>query len=362
MNISTNNRPSKKQILTGTSKRNEQNDHCWVEDDHEASKFKMRMRKLKENQPLGCSQEHHYHKMLPNSGRPCSSNGASEQVRWLCCRSSRHLDRRLHLSSHIVTSSINYGATITTSTLDTATTTTISTCTASRLSPLSYGDTKRMVSSGLKHPLLFSIIVILSLVALTSDCSNNRLVSAYQLTNNLIANNLPPKFITTTNLATSSSSNPSEIVVRVKEGPGSIGKLIYTLRGEDPDDDPLSFNVMGSMASDLLRIENVPGNQANVYLRKELDRETTESYQVVITLTDGKLGRGNWVSVDCCCYLMDDNNVVVLLENERKMADSFSPCKLSASSLDNNHLNCKLKLEKLTDSKTQMISIKSNPS
>lgn len=119
----------------------------------------------------------------------------------------------------------------------------------------------------------------------------------YQLTNNLIANNLPPKFITSPSGAGAHQASNSEIVVRVKEGPASIGRLIYTLKGEDPDDDPLTFSVMGSTASDLLRIENVPGNQANVFLRKELDRETTESYTVVITLTDGKLGRGNWVSV-----------------------------------------------------------------
>lgn len=126
---------------------------------------------------------------------------------------------------------------------------------------------------------------------------------AYQLTNNLIANNLPPKFVQSTGSQSAMSASStgqggtsSEIVVRVKEGPQSIGRLIYTLRGEDPDDDPLTFGVLGTMASDLLRIENVPGNQANVYLRKELDRETTESHQVVITLTDGKLGKGNWVS------------------------------------------------------------------
>lgn len=119
-------------------------------------------------------------------------------------------------------------------------------------------------------------------------------VHGYQLTNNLIASNLPPKFVTTNSQQMGGSN--SEIVVRVKEGPGSIGKLIYTLRGEDPDDDPITFGVLGSMASDLLRIENVPKNQANVYLKKELDRETTESYQVVITLTDGKLGRGNWIT------------------------------------------------------------------
>lgn len=147
--------------------------------------------------------------------------------------------------------------------------------------------------------LLLSPIVILLLVtigtlfvSIHSKSTTHLAASAYQLTNNLIANNLPPKFVTATN----GQASNSEIVVRVKEGPASIGKLIYTLRGEDPDDDPLTFGVLGSMASDLLRIENVPGNQANVYLRKELDRETTESYQMVITLSDGKLGRGNWVS------------------------------------------------------------------
>lgn len=149
--------------------------------------------------------------------------------------------------------------------------------------------------------LIFSCVILVPLKSSTPSKSTQKespftsslLVSAYQLTNNLIANNLPPKFATS--IAGHQVSN-SEIVVRVKEGPASIGKLINTLKGEDPDEDPLTFGVLGSMASDLLRIENVPGNQANVYLRKELDRETTESHQVVITLTDGKLGRGNWVS------------------------------------------------------------------
>lgn len=140
----------------------------------------------------------------------------------------------------------------------------------------------------LKHSIVITIIFLLLILGQSLSTFS----FAYQLANNLIANNLPPKFITTQAGQTSNS----EIVVRVKEGAASIGKLIFTLKGEDPDDDPLTFGVLGSMASDLLRIENVPGNQANVYLRKELDRETTESYQVVITLTDGKLGRGNWVS------------------------------------------------------------------
>lgn len=140
-----------------------------------------------------------------------------------------------------------------------------------------------------------TIITTISLVLLLNLAKQT---NSYQLANNLIANNLPPKFISSSSSssAAAAAATNSEIVVRVKEGPASIGRLIYTLKGEDPDDDPLTFGVLGSMASDLLRIENVPGNQANVYLRKELDRETTESYQMVITLTDGKLGRGNWIT------------------------------------------------------------------
>lgn len=150
------------------------------------------------------------------------------------------------------------------------------------------------------------LLISLALVCLLSVSHNDLLLgpttvcNAYQLTNNLIANNLPPKFITSNSFGSSAAATNSEIVVRVKEGPQSIGKLIYTLKGEDLDEDQLTFGVLGSMASELLRIENVPGNQANVYLKRELDRETTESHQVVITLTDGKLGRGNWVSIFIC--------------------------------------------------------------
>lgn len=160
-----------------------------------------------------------------------------------------------------------------------------------------HSQTKQHATSNKILSIGLLVITILVFSRLTTICNQ---ASAYQLTNNLIANNLPPKFITGTSGAGTGASggvgSNSEIVVRVKEGSASIGKLIYTLKGEDPDEDPLTFGVLGSLASDLLRIENVPGNQANVYLRKELDRETTESYQVVITLTDGKLGRGNWVS------------------------------------------------------------------
>lgn len=104
--------------------------------------------------------------------------------------------------------------------------------------------------------------------------------------------NFPPRFA-------SQPGDPAEIVLRIKEGPGSLQREIYRLVGEDPDPgDQLQFGVLGAVAADLLRIENhTPArNQASVYLRKELDRETQDSYQLVLTLTDNKLGKGNFVS------------------------------------------------------------------
>lgn len=52
-----------------------------------------------------------------------------------------------------------------------------------------------------------------------------------------------------------------------------IDSHIYTLKGVDPDNDPLVFGKRPSHDSEVIRIENTGGNEANVYLAKELDRE-----------------------------------------------------------------------------------------
>jgi hypothetical protein len=51
------------------------------------------------------------------------------------------------------------------------------------------------------------------------------------------------------------------------------GSRIYHLRGFDPDDDPLKFGVRDQVGNEILRIENVGKNEADVFLKKELDRE-----------------------------------------------------------------------------------------
>lgn len=104
--------------------------------------------------------------------------------------------------------------------------------------------------------------------------------------------NLPPRFKS----EGSDFDSQSEIVVRVKEGASSLNKEIHHLLGDDPDNDPLQFGVLGTIGRDLLRIESISPNEAKIYLKKELDREIQDSYTLVLTLTDGKLGKGNYVS------------------------------------------------------------------
>ena len=133
--------------------------------------------------------------------------------------------------------------------------------------------------------ILLTIIIIEILMQLTSISING--VWANTRTN------LPPRFKSDNN----DFDTQSEIVVRVKEGASSLNKEIYHLYGEDPDNDPLTFGVLGTLGKDLLRIESISKNEAKVYLKKELDREIQDSYTLVLTMTDGKLGKGNYVSI-----------------------------------------------------------------
>ncbi|KPM07825.1 cadherin-23-like protein [Sarcoptes scabiei] len=116
--------------------------------------------------------------------------------------------------------------------------------------------------------------------------------------------NLPPRFKT----EGSDFDSQSEIVVRVKEGDSSLKKEIYHLHGEDPDNDPLTFGVLGTLGKDILRIESISANEAKIYLKKELDREIQDSYTLVLTLTDGKLGKGNYITKSLLLIVEDIND------------------------------------------------------
>lgn len=57
------------------------------------------------------------------------------------------------------------------------------------------------------------------------------------------------------------------------------GSLIYRLRGVDPDGDTLKFGIRDQLGSDILRLEAISSNEANIYLVKELDREVRNSWK-----------------------------------------------------------------------------------
>ncbi|XP_053979716.1 cadherin-23 [Hylaeus volcanicus] len=116
------------------------------------------------------------------------------------------------------------------------------------------------------------------------------------------ARNNPPRFLT---------DGQTEIILRLKEGPDTpVGSLIYRLRGVDPDGDSLTFGVRDQPGSDVIRVENFSPNEANIYLNKLLDRETRDEYALVLTLTDGRLGEGNFLTQSLLLLVEDVNDNV----------------------------------------------------
>ncbi|XP_077287524.1 cadherin 88C [Arctopsyche grandis] len=114
------------------------------------------------------------------------------------------------------------------------------------------------------------------------------------------ATNRPPRFLI---------DGQTEIVIRLKEGPDTpVGNLIYRLRGVDADGDRLQFGVRDQPGSDIFRIESTSANEANVFLAKELDREIRDEYALVLTLTDGHLGDGNFITQSILLLVEDVND------------------------------------------------------
>uniref|UniRef100_A0AAR5PBK0 Cadherin domain-containing protein n=1 Tax=Dendroctonus ponderosae TaxID=77166 RepID=A0AAR5PBK0_DENPD len=112
--------------------------------------------------------------------------------------------------------------------------------------------------------------------------------------------NRPPRFLI---------DGQTEIVLRLKEGNETqIGTLLYKLRAYDADGDRLTFGVKPTADSDVIIIDSTSNNEANVYLNKLLDREEQDEYPLVLTLTDGHLGPGNYVTQSLLILVEDVND------------------------------------------------------
>ncbi|XP_059472366.1 cadherin-23 [Neocloeon triangulifer] len=124
-------------------------------------------------------------------------------------------------------------------------------------------------------------------------------------------NNRPPRFMI---------DGQTEIVLRLKEGTPA-GSLIYRLRGFDPDGDTLTFGVREQAGQEILRIVRINDYEAHIYLRKELDRELKDEYALVLTLTDGRLGEGNFIT----------QSLLIIVEDVNDNAPIFKPYQASIS-------------------------------
>ena len=131
------------------------------------------------------------------------------------------------------------------------------------------------------------------------------------------AANAPPKFI----LDGGQNSPGGDVVVRLKEGPETPpGTKILHLRGHDPDGDRMRFGFRGS-APGLIRIEGGQNGEASVFLERELDAETETEHQILLTLTDGKLGAGKFIT----------QSLILLVEDVNDNAPVFLPYPSSVS-------------------------------
>lgn len=86
------------------------------------------------------------------------------------------------------------------------------------------------------------------------------------------------------------------------------------MQGSDADGDKLTFGIQNSPGSDVINVRTISDTEANVYLAKELDRETRDEYLLVLTLTDGKLGDGNFITQSLLILVEDVNdNIPIFL-------------------------------------------------
>ncbi|KAJ8962164.1 hypothetical protein NQ318_018121 [Aromia moschata] len=119
--------------------------------------------------------------------------------------------------------------------------------------------------------------------------------------------NRPPRFLI---------DGQTEIVLRLKEGADTpVGTLIYKLRGFDADGDSLKFGIRSSPESNVIRVESTSPTEANVYLNKLLDREEQDEYALVLTLTDGHLGHGNYITQSLLLLVEDINDNTPVFKN-----------------------------------------------
>ena len=165
-----------------------------------------------------------------------------------------------------------------------------------RSKTLNHQVSSRAIGRIRSSPLSSTIFLLLSCFVATGFC------------------NSPPRFMVDTVNDGGVNVGGSGIVVRLKEGgrqagQPTIGTKIFHLKGVDNDGDPLTFGVV-SNPDGIIKVQNDPSgtNEANIILARELDAEERTQYEVVLSLTDGRLGSGNFITRSLLILVEDTND------------------------------------------------------
>ena len=126
--------------------------------------------------------------------------------------------------------------------------------------------------------------------------------------------NSPPRFLLDNSNNDGSNIGGSGIVLRLREGgqqagQPAIGTKIFHLKGIDNDGDALTFGVV-SNPDGIVKVQNDPAgtNEANILLARELDAEEKTQYEVVLSLTDDRLGLGKFITRSMLILVEDTND------------------------------------------------------
>ena len=156
--------------------------------------------------------------------------------------------------------------------------------------------------------------------------------------------NSPPRFMLD-NTSNQANVGGSGIVLRLKEGGRSAGQpetgtKIFHLRGIDNDGDALTFGVV-SNPDGIIKVQNDPSgtNEANVLLARELDAEEKTQYEVVLSLTDGRLGSGNFIT----------RSMLILVEDTNDNPPIFKPYPSTVSVKENSDRGTVVAILEATD-------------
>lgn len=108
-----------------------------------------------------------------------------------------------------------------------------------------------------------------------------------------------------------------ELILRVEESPskqGLVGSVLHRFKGTDWDGDTLTFTLSGEpQGLEAFKLEKVSRTEANLVVKKDLDREQVSEYILDCLLADGRTRKPAVQSVLVIVVDVNDSKLIVIL-------------------------------------------------